>query len=974
MMHDMARNFVGICLISVFTFVHCGKSDTIDQVSGNGDGIDHSAVIQNLNEESITRGRQIYMGSCFACHGEDGTASQPSARSFNSDELRFGSDPYSMWKVLTNGAGMMPAQTWLTAEARYDVVHFIREELMKLSNTDNYFDVTDEFLASLPRPVIASDIQLENIRRGALEGLQEYGQQWFRDNLGNYGPAVYSQLQEHSTAGITIKLDSGINIYYNLLRMEIDAIWRGHLDLSQTKFQQYRGEGQPLIDGEPLAGLDTWHWSYSGIWDSSDSRISHRSPLPPELLNYHGHYKYGNAIVLSYSVMGRKVLEYPQVIQHDNNLILSHTLHISPGANQNRLYVADLSKENDQQIISGFFPVASPSDQIIQTESEFTDGNLAVSAILSQDQMVRFTALAINGQQDDYKWIVDEKKRLALEIPASDQSNLIQVFRYSASNISDLRKFARFAEESSVPGAIPPITEFLNGGPVVWSQKITTRSRMDIGRPHYDPIYYGDDDMMTNEKKLLAIPDDYPYVVDELVLPFENPWNSWIRPTGLDFFNDGQIVISTHAGDVWRAISTENEYKEIEWQRIATGLYEPFDVKIIADDIYVICRDRIMRLHDLNGNGQIDFYESFYPDHDISGFFHAYNFGLETDSNGYFYYTKSGQYTSNAEPGNVIRVSPDGTKWESIATGFRTPNGLTITPDDKIYVSDNEGNWMPANKISRIRAGGFYGYVPNMATTQWSPDDIPLDQEAGSIILGPQEVKIPETFDQPVVWMPQEFDNSPGGGVWSDKRWGPLGDRFIHTSFGKGWMYYLLTREVNGVEQGSLISMPFQLDSGIQRARVNPVDGQIYTVGMTGWDDGFATKYGVFNRIRYTGGVGRIVEEVQVRSDGLEITFNFRLDKEWSMNTDNYDIVQYNYMWRQNYGSAKWSVKNLFMIGPDNVTVNNIEVINNGYSVLLEIPGIQPVDQMRVRLDLKTEHGIMFKESIYMTIHNIPEK
>jgi hypothetical protein len=942
------------------------------QIEADDKSIDHVEVIRNLGDEALIRGRQIYMSSCFSCHGEDGTASQPTARSFNTDELRHGSDPYSMWKVLTEGAGMMPSQTWLSAEERYHVIHFIREELMKPSNPENYFEVTEEYLAGLPGPVITEDERLEHIRQGAFEGLQEYGQEWFRDNLGDYGTAIYSQLRDHSTAGLTIKLDANIHINYNLLRMEVDAVWQGNLDLSRTKYQQYRGEGQPFIDGELLAGLDTWHWSYEGGRDSLNSRISHRSPLPPEWLDFHGHYKHGNDVVLSYSILGREVLEYPQLIKQDGKSIVSHTLHIGPGANPNKIYVAKLEKEAEQQISNGVFPVDNSLDEIITAESVQTNGNLAVSAIYSQGEMVQFVATGINGSQQGYKWSVDEQNRLTLEIPASSQSNLIQVFRYSGNDKEELRLFARFVEESSVPGTIPNITEYIKGGPAVWSQKIITRSKMDVGRPHYDPIYYGDDDMMTNQEKHVNIPDDYPYVVDELVLPFENPWNSWIRPSGLDFLSDGRMIMATHAGDMWMATSTENDFVEIEWQRIATGLYEPFGVKIVDDAIYVINRDRIMRLHDLNGNGEIDFYESFYPDNDVSGFFHAYNFGLDTDSEGNFYYAKAGQYTSNADPGNVIRVSPDGKTWESIATGFRTPNGLTITPDDKIYVSDNEGNWMPANKISRIQEGGFYGYVPNIISTQWSPDDIPVDPDVGHTFLGPEEVSMPDTFDQPVVWTPQKFDNSPGGGVWSDKRWGPLGDRFIHTSFGKGWLYYMITQEVDGVEQGALISLPFQLDSGVQRARVNPADGQIYTAGLTGWDDGFATKYGVINRIRYTGGAGRIIEDVKVRPNGLELSFNFKLDEISSANPDNYDVVQYNYMWRQNYGSAKWSVKDPFLLGPDKVTVKQVELRNNGHTVFLGIPDMQPVDQMRVRINLVSENGKQFKESIYMTIHKIP--
>ena len=61
-----------------------------------------------------------------------------------------------------------------------------------------------------------------------------------------------------------------------------------------------------------------------------------------------------------------------------------------------------------------------------------------------------------------------------------------------------------------------------------------------------------------------------------------------------------------------------------------------------------------------------------------------------------------------------MKVSSDGRRAEVVATGFRTPNGITVSPDGEIFVSDNQGNWMPANKINHIRPGGFYGYVQNL--------------------------------------------------------------------------------------------------------------------------------------------------------------------------------------------------------------------------------------------------------------------
>ena len=119
-------------------------------------------------------------------------------------------------------------------------------------------------------------------------------------------------------------------------------------------------------------------------------------------------------------------------------------------------------------------------------------------------------------------------------------------------------------------------------------------------------------------------------------------------------------------------------------------------MKIVDGEIYVMCRDRTGRLKDLlNGDGETDFYESFFADTDVSDVpVQAFNVSLDTDSKGNFYYAKAGQYTNNDEPGNLVRVAPDASKQTSIATGFRAPNGGTVGPGDRIFVSDNQGTWM----------------------------------------------------------------------------------------------------------------------------------------------------------------------------------------------------------------------------------------------------------------------------------------
>jgi len=59
-------------------------------------------------------------------------------------------------------------------------------------------------------------------------------------------------------------------------------------------------------------------------------------------------------------------------------------------------------------------------------------------------------------------------------------------------------------------------------------------------------------------------------------------------------------------------------------------------LKIIDGQIYVLGRDQITRLHDLNGDGEADFYENFNNASIVTERQDECNLGLETDSDGNF--------------------------------------------------------------------------------------------------------------------------------------------------------------------------------------------------------------------------------------------------------------------------------------------------------------------------------------------------
>ena len=941
----------------------------------NGTIVDHAEIIRNLDDNTLAQGKKYYDQVCATCHGKDGTSSLPSARSFNKDSFKYGGDPFSMWKTIINGAGQMGAQRWLSAEDAYSVVQYVREKLVKDNNPQAYFKVTPDYLESLPKPTINAEQLEDRIRKQALSGSQEYGQLYFSDHPANYGRALYSQIKNHASSSLTIQLDSITYISYNVQRMASSAAWIGSLDLSKTKYRLYRGEDEPMIKGLMLPGMGGMHWSYKDRYHQLVNLVSDRSPFPSKWLHYHGHYQHGDKTVLSYSIVGRKVLEIPSARKLDSLAVLQHSFAVSPGNSWRKIILGQLTDQENSTIKEGVFSLDNlEASKGLPEEQWSNPENSLILSATGKEAVQSFFAAGVQGDTEGMKWVVDRRHQLALYIPPSDIEIQFRVFRYSGFSNKQLENFANFLSVVRNETIEDP-NDFVKGGSPLWNEQITLQGAIDVGTPHYDPIHYGEDDQEAAENKV-TIPANYPYVVDRIPLPFENPWDSWIRPSGLDFFPDGRLALSTYLGDVWVAEGLDENLQEVKWQRVATGLFDPFGVKVVNGIIHVTCRDRIVRLHDLNEDGETDFYESFFADTDVSRIpVQAFNYSLETDSKGNFIYSKGGQYTNDDEPGHVIEVTSDGMKQRSLAIGIRAPNGVTIGPDDQIFVSDNQGNWSPANKINLIKEGGFYGYIPSIRAHDTQPGRPEYSMRAPLASPNYPDDILPETFEEPIIWLPQEFDNSPGNGAWTADDWGPLGNQLIHTSFGKGWVYQVLMQEIDGITQAAVSALPFQFSAGVQRARISPIDGNYYIAGITGWDDSFATTYGSLDRIRYTGGEGFFMEGVNVRHDGIEITFNRKLDPETVKQLENYQIEQWNYLWTEQYGSAHWSVKDPEKEGQDTVRVQGVELTDNGKKLLLRIAkeDLQPVDQMRIILSLESEDGQEYQDTMYLTIHKVPE-
>ncbi|CAN0532682.1 unnamed protein product, partial [Laminaria digitata] len=233
------------------------------------------------------------------------------------------------------------------------------------------------------------------------------------------------------------------------------------------------------------------------------------------------------------------------------------------------------------------------------------------------------------------------------------------------------------------------------------------------------------------------------------------------------------------------------------------------------------------------------------------------------------------------------------------------------------------------------------------------------------------DVEVPDGPIEPIVWLPHFVDNSPGSPVWiTSKTWPEaLQGQLMLTSYGRANLSLMWTEEVDGVMQGGMINLPLEFKSGTMRGRFND-DGHLYIAGLTSWQS-IGEDDGSFHRVRYTGRPLYLPTALHVKSDGLQLHFSEKLDPA-SVTTESFSIEQWNYRWMKHYGSPSYSVKNPDQQGTDAVEIQAVRLLEDGKTVFLEIPGIQPVMNMSIGYTLRAADGTEMEDEVYNTINRVP--
>lgn len=342
---------------------------------------------------------------------------------------------------------------------------------------------------------------------------------------------------------------------------------------------------------------------------------------------------------------------------------------------------------------------------------------------------------------------------------------------------------------------------------------------------------------------------------------------------GLDVTKDGTVVVAARNAGLWRLVNGE-------WHQFAEGLFDTLGV--IAEDakgLTVVAGQKaeLTRIRDTNGDGRADVYETLFDAHSFHSNYHTYMHGPARLRDGTYcfalnlahaggegFYMGGGNVmgTWGGFNGWAICVAKNG-KFELFANGLRSPASIGVSPDGRLWYTDNQGDFVGTSKMYELKKDKFYGHPAGLVDL---PGMTPASPEIQwENVLGRKE--------QPVIMFPHNrVANSPGNPAWiTHKKFGPFTGQLLIGDQTQSNLLRVAVQKVGGIEQGSVMPFIDGLESGVMRPVFLP-DGSLL-LGQTG--RGWQAKGGkiaALQHIRWDGKtVAPQIKTMNATANGFEL-------------------------------------------------------------------------------------------------------
>jgi len=423
------------------------------------------------------------------------------------------------------------------------------------------------------------------------------------------------------------------------------------------------------------------------------------------------------------------------------------------------------------------------------------------------------------------------------------------------------------------------------------------------------------------------------------------------RVGGLAFLPGGRLLVTTwdSIGGVYLLDGVETgDTNKIKVKRIASGLAEPLGITVVNGKIFVLQKQELTQLIDLDGDEIIDEYHAVCNSWGVTGDFHEFALGLLYNQD-HFYVTLGmamrlmSDEKQKPDRGRTIKIAMDGS-YEWINYGLRMPNGIGLGNDGELFGTDNQGEWIPANKLIHVKRGVFNGM-------HWGlPDSLPVPPTA-----------------PPAIWLPEdEIANSPSQPVLMQD--GPYIGQILHGDVTQGGIQRDFLEKINGDYQGAVFRFTQGLEAGVNRLCWGP-DHALYIggIGMVGGWSWKEKQYGL-QRMKYNGKLTFEMLAIRAKPQGFEIEFTEALKPGQKILAPDFLIQQWRYIPTAGYGGPKIDLEKL--------KIKQLTISQDRKRVYLDIPALKKEHVIYFRLpeNIQSASGqSLWSSETWYTLNNIPE-
>jgi cytochrome c551/c552 len=407
------------------------------------------------------------------------------------------------------------------------------------------------------------------------------------------------------------------------------------------------------------------------------------------------------------------------------------------------------------------------------------------------------------------------------------------------------------------------------------------------------------------------------------------------RVGGLAWLPDGRLAVATwdRDGAIVAIEGWSSASEGVRVTRIAEGLHEPLGLAFADGALHVIQKQEITRLVDGDGDSWIDEYRALANDWSATSNFHEFGFGLPAVGDALYAglsvcVLNGGKSCGEQAPdrGKLARVSLVTGEVEFVASGFRTPNGVAAGPDGAVYVTDNQGDWLPASKLIRIEPGADYGW------------------RAPGVVAA-------ERPTPPALWLPQnEIGNSPTQPVVLTR--GPYAGQLLWGDVYNGGLKRGALEDVAGRAQGAAFHFSGGLRGPVNRLLAAPdgslVAGEIGSYGN--WGELGKAWHGL-ELLRFADEAAFEPLGVHARRGGFDIVFTRPLAQDSALDPKRFQIKDWRYVPTASYGGPKHD--------PRELAVSAVRISADRRVLSLDVAGLEAGRVVYLHLDrgLRSERG-----------------